>query len=381
VFTQCSKCETIFKLSAEVLRTAGGQVRCGRCGEVFNALARLAEDPGAFNSGESQFELESRADRILESPAAPPAPPDHSAAAHEEVSPGGEIAHLRIEGWDADALADAVSSAGVEGASSAGVEGASIAGAELASIAGAELAAIGGAELAAIAAEDVSNAAAEGIGIGLNVSEDARRELLAALPQQAAALPEFAAARATREDLEFLTRGGPKPRWRGAWIVAAVLLALILGAQVIHQNRAALAATALGPALRALYAKLGEDLSPAPSPAAYQVRQWGVTGDPGASGVLHVRASLLNATALLQPYPLLRVSLTDRFGARIGTRDFQAAEYLSQPPTLLRPGERVEASIDILDPGKTAEGFDIDVCVRGPAQTLRCQGDAEGKPR
>ncbi len=49
LFTQCSKCETVFKLSAEVLRAAGGQVRCGKCGEVFNALARLAEDSTAFS--------------------------------------------------------------------------------------------------------------------------------------------------------------------------------------------------------------------------------------------------------------------------------------------------------------------------------------------
>ena len=32
-----------------MLRAAGGQVRCGRCGEVFNALARLAEDASAFS--------------------------------------------------------------------------------------------------------------------------------------------------------------------------------------------------------------------------------------------------------------------------------------------------------------------------------------------
>src|SRR5271170_7313017 len=69
VYTQCSKCETVFKLSAEVLRTAGGQVRCGKCGEVFNALARLAEDSSAFAAGESQLDQEERADSILESAA------------------------------------------------------------------------------------------------------------------------------------------------------------------------------------------------------------------------------------------------------------------------------------------------------------------------
>src|SRR5277367_6123736 len=67
VYTQCSKCETVFRLSAEVLRAAGGQVRCGRCGEVFNALARLAEDSTSFTTGESALDLEVRADSILES--------------------------------------------------------------------------------------------------------------------------------------------------------------------------------------------------------------------------------------------------------------------------------------------------------------------------
>ena len=67
MFTQCAKCETIFKLSAEDLRAAGGQVRCGRCGEVFNALARLAEDANAFSTGESPLEMETRADQILHS--------------------------------------------------------------------------------------------------------------------------------------------------------------------------------------------------------------------------------------------------------------------------------------------------------------------------
>src|ERR1017187_9737682 len=67
MFTQCAKCETVFRLSAEDLRAAGGQVRCGRCGEVFNALARLAEDANAFSTGESPLEMETRADQILHS--------------------------------------------------------------------------------------------------------------------------------------------------------------------------------------------------------------------------------------------------------------------------------------------------------------------------
>src|SRR5580658_10003003 len=95
VFTQCSKCETVFRLSAEVLRAAGGQVRCGKCGEVFNALAHLAEDASAFTTGESSYDLETRADSILGSPA--PAAPRRAAASSEEFGTAGvEIARLQI---------------------------------------------------------------------------------------------------------------------------------------------------------------------------------------------------------------------------------------------------------------------------------------------
>jgi hypothetical protein len=66
VFTQCSKCETVFKLSAEVLRAAAA--RCAaEMRRSIQRLARLAEDSSAFKKGESPLDLETRADRILES--------------------------------------------------------------------------------------------------------------------------------------------------------------------------------------------------------------------------------------------------------------------------------------------------------------------------
>ena len=73
---------------------------------------------------------------------------------------------------------------------------------------------------------------------------------------------------------------------------------------------------------------------------------------------------------------LLRVALANRFGTRIGTRDFEPAEYLGHPNVrLMTPGERADATLDIQDPGKDAEGFEIDVCLRGD-QTISCAADA-----
>jgi hypothetical protein len=163
------------------------------------------------------------------------------------------------------------------------------------------------------------------------------------------------------------------------WLGAAIVSALLLIFQILHQNREWFIAHGHGPwgaGVRALYGALGAPLPAPASLSAYQLRQWGVTGDPDANGTLRLRASILNSAAQLQPYPLLRVTLADRFGKGIGRRDFEPNEYLGRPVAkLLAPGERADATLEILDPGKNAEGFEIDVCLRGVDQKIACQSD------
>ena len=45
MFTVCSKCNLRLTVTATDLRAAQGYVRCGRCQNVFNALAALADEP------------------------------------------------------------------------------------------------------------------------------------------------------------------------------------------------------------------------------------------------------------------------------------------------------------------------------------------------
>jgi predicted Zn finger-like uncharacterized protein len=356
LFTQCSKCETIFKLSADVLRSAGGQVRCGRCGEVFNALARLAEQPSAFVVGESPLELEARADRILQSrPEFASAPPSAPPEFDELMSPGVEVARLQV--LDAPEEAAEADDRSLEFTLPPG-----------------ELDRIFVADTQARATNPAAPPSAAA-AIGLEVSENARRELLAATRESA---QESAEQSAEIPEIILLTSKPPATRSRPLWLIAGVLLALLLGGQWVHHNREWLAATTpLQGILRALYTQLGDPLPVPANLASYELRQWGVTGDPDANGALHVRASILNTAADFQPYPLLRVTLTDRFGHRIGTREFEAAEYLGKPVAgLLAPGERVDATINMLDPGKDAEGFEIDVCLRTADHGLNCGDDA-----
>jgi predicted Zn finger-like uncharacterized protein len=44
MYTQCPHCKAAFQISAEQLKTAGGDVRCGQCLSIFSALGYLSED-------------------------------------------------------------------------------------------------------------------------------------------------------------------------------------------------------------------------------------------------------------------------------------------------------------------------------------------------
>ena len=54
MFTVCPKCALTLVVTAADLRVAQGYVRCGRCSNVFNALARLSEDKGAPAAAQTQ---------------------------------------------------------------------------------------------------------------------------------------------------------------------------------------------------------------------------------------------------------------------------------------------------------------------------------------
>jgi predicted Zn finger-like uncharacterized protein len=428
VYTQCSKCETVFRLSAEVLRAAGGQVRCGKCGEVFNALAHLAEDASAFTPGESSFDLETRADDILRSPA-PPSPRAAPESAEDFAPPGVEIARLQILDWDESDTSDPPSAQSSDPATEQlgetsleftlppgeldrifvetkrGVrarmppappqESAEPEEIEVFNAAqpntvipiapvpksAAPAAAIPAPAAAGSAAASPAAASAAPAPSGFEVSEEVRLEMLSGIESSVDTEPIVELEQPRRSIRRRRSPFDPTPQESAQssipWLAAAITAGTLLIAQVVHQNREWLAAHApLGGSLSVLYSKMGTPVAPPANLSAYQLRQWGVTGDPAGDGTLRLRASILNTAAQLEPYPLLRVTLANRFGGSIGTRDFEPSEYLGKPTAkLLAPGERTDATLDILDPGKNAEGFEIDVCLRGADRRVSCAND------
>jgi hypothetical protein len=151
-----------------------------------------------------------------------------------------------------------------------------------------------------------------------------------------------------------------------AWWLGVLILVLALGAQLVNMNRAALSQNpVIGSSLQALYAALGRPLSRSGSVSEWNVGALNVTTDPDSAGALSITGSLTNGAGLVQPWPLLRVVLTDRFGATLRSRDFKPAEYLSAGQSAAQPAPGLTARfrLDIVDPGADAVGFSLTPCL------------------
>src|SRR3984893_5416517 len=171
----------------------------------------------------------------------------------------------------------------------------------------------------------------------------------------------------------------PTSFFAGTWAAGSVLLLLVLTIQVVHHYRHDLAANAtLNGPLTSIYAVLGIPLVPRWDLGAYEVRQLGASTAADAPGQITVRASVKNSAHQAQPLPLLRVTLQDRFGNRIASRDVSPQSYLPRAiprSSLLSAGQRIDAEMTFVDPGSNAVGFEIDACLPAPGGGISCAND------
>jgi hypothetical protein len=187
------------------------------------------------------------------------------------------------------------------------------------------------------------------------IPDEMRKHLVEEAASRASAAEEFA----PDESPGFLSQ-----RW--PWVAGVSVLAFLLVLQIVHSQRDALVQSpSLGPAVAGVYALLGLSMLAPTDLSAYELRQWGAASDPNEANRLMLRASIVNRATYAQPFPLLRLTLQDRFGGTLGLRDIGPADYLPGAGVggLLGPGERADALIRIVDPGPEAVGFELDVCL------------------
>ena len=402
MFTVCSKCNLRLTVTATDLRAAQGYVRCGRCHNVFNALAALADDPARLAEQPAPTDTQSRRALTLPEPPAPePAAPE--ALASTDTALEFNPASTNINEVFIEAASDEHTGT---------FESIIISGEDPA--------------LApqALSAPADPTQADESIAVDVQRLRDALAEPEHSRPVMApaapAALPEPVppdpepvyvapaargiAAEPPEEEIPFTTtwaavepvaveedpvavqalleagaeRGSPGlPRWvlQGT---AAILTLCLLG-QALHHYRLPLAETALlHRPLTSLYRLLGQPLEARWDIGRYEIRQLGATADSAAAGALVVRASISNHASRVQPLPLLRVVMQDRFGNRVAARDLTPAEYLGRGApqvSLMAPGQRVDVQVAFQDPGRAATGFEIDACMPGHGGAVLCAND------
>jgi predicted Zn finger-like uncharacterized protein len=374
MFTVCSKCNLRLTVTATDLRAAQGYVRCGRCHNVFNALAALADDPARQAVPASTADTQQRP--VLTQPEPPH--PEPAADTTLEFNPAStNINEVFIEAspgertgiFEAIVLAsDEPSSAPAE-AEPAAPEPAKPEPAEPEPV---------------IAPQDVAVAeptppeeapAFQAPAVATWEAEESRDDW-SVDPEIAGAIEESPEAAL----LNPRSAASRLPRW--VLSVCAAVLALVLIAQLVHHYRAELAGTALlhGP-LTALYQALGLPLAARWNITDYEIRQLGATSEGAAAGNLVVRATISNNATHDQPLPMLRVVMQDRFGNHVAGRDLEPAEYLGPDVaqlSLMRPGQRVDVQVAFRDPGQAATGFEVDACMAGSDHTVTCANDAGG---
>jgi predicted Zn finger-like uncharacterized protein len=355
MFTVCPKCTLTLAVTAPDLRIGQGFVRCGRCSNVFNALLALSEEPDAVAGAQQPAVVQEASPHVpapkprpaADEPAPAPAPPPPKRATPPPAATAtGDESNLResretgtfetivLEGDGILQTEEFVPEEAVDN------------------------------QIAAVARQLAANqAAAERADELLPVPE--------VEPPVEAPIPEILL--------------GPPPRdWPRLLLHLALILVLLLAlaAQAIHhwRNELVLRPAWTGP-LTGAYRALGMPLTPSWDVHAYDVRQLGAIADPNGGSTIHVHVSLANHATHAQPAPMLRLTLLDRFGKRVASRDLKPADYLmpTQAP-LLQAGQRIEAQIAVADPGPDATSFELDACLIGAGSQIRCANDTATLP-
>jgi predicted Zn finger-like uncharacterized protein len=183
------------------------------------------------------------------------------------------------------------------------------------------------------------------------------------------------------EDTYSLTRGkirggrraGDPPSY--TVIASVVVLVLLLVGQIMHQSRQSLATYgAFNHTIGSIYRVLGSPVTP-----DWDIKGWQFETTNGSvdeeANLLTIYSRIANKSEHSLPYPLVHISLTDRWEDVIGSRVLEPGQYLAgdlDPRKPVPPGENFTAVITIESPTTEATGFRLTPCYRIEPGRVRC---------
>ena len=301
MYVACPSCKSLYAVSADQLRLADGQVRCGQCHTLFNATHAVFADPHQALAFERPL--------------------------HQELA--REIDDL------VDRALDQVSDETDEPAVEAGV-----------------------AETAP-PVPDAAEAAVEPVGLlaGMDfyaqpvAGEFVRPKL------------EDEQVYDLSETMLFHDESLHEPQTNWGGVAAALLLTLALVAQYAWWDRNRLAqVAALRPALEWLCKPVSCDLPLRHDLAQVEMVEREVRDHPNVADALLVSAAFINRASYPQAYPVLQISFSDVSGTPVAVRRFLPEEYLhdKNPAPGMAPGEQTLEMLEVVDPGERAVSYQFD---------------------
>lgn len=412
MFTCCPQCSTVFRVTANQLRAARGDVRCGNCAHVFNAMESLADELPRLDEGKTATDHTrdtTDAEASLEFDAPEQAWGEIFIEAPQQA---GDIAldgELEAITADPDEWRSMLAELGVEPgdiAPEAEDEDAGIA------LAAASLASDEDDNGLAFPAETGDEALmsdpvyvlseaghAEGGRQAFAQGHTAREPK----PPQSETdvhpdadedddtsgregpagceAPVFAARADIDSDLppwnepEPVAEQAPDRRPAAVWGVAIMLLAVTLGAQLFHQARDSLAThPRYGELVRNTYARLDQRLYPEWPLDAFYIRRSEALAGGSSPNALDISAAVEVTGAQPVGLPLVRVTLRDQWANTVGRRVFLPEEYLAgEMSDIVSPGSRIPVALSLADPGTAARGYEVDLCLQRRHSGLECQ--------
>lgn len=284
---RCTACGTVFRVVQDQLRVAGGLVRCGRCGEVFNAAESLIDlDTATATSLAALPNALPNATTTARSNATTTAPP--AAEASDGPAPGTAF-ELHLEEFSPLAAAEAPDSAAATPSLPAG----------------------------RTATPPLDFSAVEPL-------PEAEAEAEAAHPPD---------PRAEADDMPSFVRSADRaqrwrqPRVRAALLAGAVLAAVALAAQAAHTYRDQLAARlpAARPALEAACSVLACRIEAARAIDKLAVESSGLVRVEKSS-VYKLQVTLRNRSDIPLALPAMDLTLSDGAGRTVARRVLRMAD-------------------------------------------------------
>ncbi|MBF8268552.1 MAG: hypothetical protein HW386_261 [Gammaproteobacteria bacterium] len=325
MYTDCPGCQRQFHIYAAQIAAARGVVKCGFCGEQFNALERLHDKPMVRGKPEDQPGRQQRPlpepDFIIPDANSKPVPEQLATNAGSSPRPPES---------ESDRIAIASVDSGQVTKADAGVSNDSENSPALAAQAG-----------SADAQPDFTGEAAAALS-GLSHSTNFDFPMESIEPAR-------------------------KPGWlsRLLWALGILLLMLFATTQIIWFNRDAIMRRYPDtvPWFNRLCTSIDCSAIRHRDLAAIQLLNRDVREHPRYQNALLVNATMSNQSQTIQPYPVVQLNLFDTDGNLLAYRQFQPQEYLDESINLaqgMTPKLPVHFVLEVLDSAAGAVSFEFE---------------------